>query len=143
MAYAALNEGIISTSDRKTCTGSFKLGRVFRCWKDNGHGSLNVFEALAFSCDVFFYNVGLELGIERIEKYARMFGLGRPTHIDLPGEMAGIVPSAAWKRARFKNSSDRRWYDGETLNTAIGQGYLLVTPLQLARAYAAPAHDCA
>lgn len=136
IAYAALNEGIITPEERITCTGSFHRGRRFRCWKDIGHGSLNIVEALAFSCDVFFYNLGLELGIDRIEKYARMFGFGRPTDIDLAGEMAGVVPSTAWKKERFKAVSDKRWYDGETLNTAIGQGYLLVTPLQLARAYA-------
>jgi penicillin-binding protein 2 len=136
VAYAALNEGIIGPEDRITCTGSLTLGRRFRCWKDFGHGSLNIVEAIAFSCDVFFYNLGLELGIERIAEYARLFGLGQPTAIDLPGEMTGIVPSSEWKKRNFSRLSDKRWYDGETLNTAIGQGYLLVTPLQLARAYA-------
>jgi len=137
MAYAALNEGVLSPETRFTCKGSFKLGRTFRCWKDTGHGSLNIVEALAYSCDVFFYNVGLELGADRIAKYARMFGLGRPTEIELPGEAQGIVPSPEWKRRTFRTASDNRWYDGETLNTAIGQGYVLVTPLQLARTYAA------
>jgi penicillin-binding protein 2 len=124
-----------------TCTGSLKVGRRFRCWKDFGHGSLNIVEAIAYSCDVFFYKLGLELGIERIEKYARMFGLGQSTYMELPGEMAGIVPSAEWKKERFKKASDKKWYDGETLNTAIGQGYLLTTPLQLVRAYATIAND--
>ena len=137
MAYAALNEGVLSPETRFTCKGSFRLGRTFRCWKDTGHGSLNIVEALAYSCDVFFYNVGLELGADCIAKYARMFGLGRPTGIELRGEAQGIVPSPEWKRRTFRAASDKRWYDGETLNTAIGQGYMLVTPLQLARAYAA------
>ena len=137
MAYAALNEGVLSPETRFTCGGSFRLGRTFRCWKDTGHGSLNIVEALAYSCDVFFYNVGLELGADRIAKYAGMFGLGRPTGIELRGEAQGIVPSPEWKRRTFRAGSDKRWYDGETLNTAIGQGYVLVTPLQLARAYAA------
>lgn len=136
MAYAALNEGVITPETRFKCLGSFKLGRSFRCWKDIGHGELDVVQALAYSCDVFFYNVGLELGIERIAKYARLFGLGSPTQIELPGESRGIVPSPEWKRENFVAASDRRWYDGETLNTSIGQGYMLVTPLQLARAYA-------
>jgi len=137
MAYAALNEGVITPETRFKCTGSFRLGRTFRCWKDSGHGKMNLVEALAYSCDVYFYNIGLELGIERIDKYARLFGLGRPTRIELPGEARGIVPSPEWKRKNFRTASDKRWYDGETLNTVIGQGYMLVTPLQLTRAYAA------
>jgi penicillin-binding protein 2 len=141
VAYAALNEGIIDPQDRITCTGSFRLGRVFRCWKDHGHGSLNLEEALAFSCDVFFYTIGLELGIDRIEQYARAFGFGRPTDIELPGESSGLVPSAEWKKKNFRNPSDKKWYEGETLNTAIGQGYLLATPLQVAQAYATLAND--
>jgi penicillin-binding protein 2 len=137
MAYAALNEGVITANTRFKCLGSYKLGRRrFRCWKDAGHGELDVVQGLAYSCDVFFYNVGLELGIERIAGYARMFGFGRPTQIELPGEAGGIVPSAKWKSERFGRASDGRWYDGETLNTSIGQGYMLATPLQLARAYA-------
>lgn len=140
MAYAALAEEAITPETRFTCTGSFKLGRRFRCWKDAGHGSLNLVEALAYSCDVFFYNVGLELGIDRIASYCELFGFGRPTGIDLYGEMSGLVPSRQWKRENFRAKSDKRWYDGETLNTAIGQGYLLVTPLQMARAYAAIAN---
>lgn len=137
MAYAALTEGVVTPETRFTCTGSFKLGRRFRCWKDSGHGSLNLVEALAYSCDVFFYNVGLELGIERISEYAGMFGFGKPTGVELQGETRGVVPSPEWKERNFKRASDKRWYDGETINTSIGQGYMLVTPLQLARAYAA------
>ncbi len=140
MAYAALREGVITPQTRFTCTGSFRLGRRFRCWKDTGHGSLNVVEALAYSCDVFFYNVGIELGIDRIAKYARMFGLGQPTGIDLPGEMRGLVPSPKWKEKAFRAASDKRWYDGETLNASIGQGYTLATPLQMARVIAAIAN---
>jgi penicillin-binding protein 2 len=137
MAYAALSEGIITPETRFTCTGSFKLGRRFRCWKDSGHGSLDVVQALAYSCDVFFYNIGLELGIERIEKYARMFGLGQPTGMDIPGEMCGLVPSPKWKAETFSNPSQKKWYEGETLNVSIGQGQMLVTPLQMARVIAA------
>jgi penicillin-binding protein 2 len=79
------------------------------------------------SCDIYFYNVGLRLGIERLSRYAEAFGLGKPTNIDLPGEKAGLVPTEAWKRDRFGGS----WYAGETLSLAIGQSYILVTPLQL------------
>jgi penicillin-binding protein 2 len=137
MAYAALTEGIITPETSFVCTGSFKLGRRFRCWKDSGHGEQNVIQALAYSCDVFFYNVGLELGIERISKYSELFGFGRPTGIELDGEMRGIVPSPEWKKRNFRTASDKKWYDGETVNTSIGQGYMLVTPLQMAAAYAA------
>ena len=140
MAYAALAEEVVTRDTLFKCTGSFKHGRRFRCWKDSGHGSLNLVQALAYSCDVFFYNVGLELGIERIGEYCRLFGLGDPTGIELRGEMGGLVPSPQWKRENFRSASDKRWYDGETINTSIGQGYLLVTPLQLARAYAAIAN---
>ena len=136
-AYAALNEGLITQSTRITCTGSFKRGRKFRCWRDAGHGSLKLVEALAYSCDVFFYKIGLELGIERIAKYARIFGMGGRVGVDLQGEMSGLVPSREWKAKVFRSISDKRWYDGETLNVSIGQGFLLATPLQLARAYAA------
>jgi penicillin-binding protein 2 len=136
-AYAGLAEGVISPETRFTCTGAFNLGRRFRCWKDHGHGSLNVVQALAYSCDVFFYNAGLQVGINRLEKHARAFGLGQPTGIELPGEMGGVVPSPKWKAETFKNLTDKRWYDGETVNASIGQGYMLVTPLQLARLFAA------
>ena len=139
-AYAGLCEGVITPETRLTCTGSLNVGRTFRCWKDHGHGSLNVVQALAYSCDVFFYNVGLRLGIDRMAKYARMFGLGEPSGIDLPGEMRGIVPSTAWKTKTFKNPADQKWYDGETVNAAIGQGYTMVTPLQMARVMAAIAN---
>jgi len=135
-AYAALNEGVITPNTRITCLGSFKLGRRFRCWRDVGHGSLNLAEALAYSCDVYFYKIGLELGIERIAKYAKEFGLGGRIGSDLQGEMSGLVPSREWKARTFRSRSDKRWYDGETLNVSIGQGFLLATPLQLARAYA-------
>jgi penicillin-binding protein 2 len=136
MAYAGLSEGVITPETRFVCTGSLNIGRSFRCWKDHGHGSMNVVSALAYSCDVFFYNVGLRLGIDRIERYARMFGLGEPTRVGLPGEMRGLVPSRAWKAKMFKNPSEKRWYNGETVNVSVGQGYLLVTPFQLARAVA-------
>ncbi|GAB4346922.1 MAG: penicillin-binding protein 2 [Candidatus Abyssubacteria bacterium] len=136
-AYAGLAENAIDRETRYTCTGAFYLGRRFRCWKDHGHGSVNIIQALAYSCDVFFYNVGLEVGIEHLAAHARAFGFGRPTGIELPGEMAGVVPSPKWKAETFKNLSDKRWYDGETVNASIGQGYTLVTPLQLARMFAA------
>jgi penicillin-binding protein 2 len=137
MAYAALCEGVVTPEKTFSCSGSFTVGRKFRCWKDTGHGSMNVLHGIAYSCDVFFYNVGLQLGIERIDRYARMFGLGGLTGIELTGEMRGLIPSPAWKEKVFKNPYDKRWYDGETVNAAIGQGYTLVTPMQMVRLMAA------
>ncbi len=138
VAAAGLDSGDISPGWTALCTGSYRIGesRPFRCWKRDGHGSIDVVDALAYSCDVFFYALGYRLGIDRIEQYGRLFGLGRVTGLDLPGEKPGLVPGRAWKRSRFAHAIDpteRRWYPGETLNVAIGQGYLLVTPLQMAR----------
>jgi penicillin-binding protein 2 len=136
-AYAALAEGVAPPERRVHCSGSFNFGRRFRCWKDTGHGGLNIVQAIAYSCDVFFYTIGVELGIERLERYARLFGLGAPTGIELAGEMGGLIPSPSWKAKTFKRPSDKKWYEGETVNAAIGQGYTLVTPLQMARVVSA------
>ncbi len=105
-------------------------GRNFQCWKPGGHGSVNLHRALVESCDVFFYQVGRRLGIERIARYSQQFGLGSPTGIDFPGEKDGLVPSPEWKQRTQKQP----WYEGETISVAIGQGPVLVTPLQLAYA---------
>ncbi len=130
MATAALEEGLLD-KNRFTvyCPGwANHYGRLFRCWVPQGHGVVNLHQALVHSCDVFFYEVGRRLGIERIARYSQMLGLGRATGIDLPGEQAGLVPSPQWKERVRKE----RWYEGETISVAIGQGPLLVTPLQLA-----------
>ncbi len=137
MAAAALEEHTIDTSTRVYCPGYYYFGgRRFQCWKKEGHGSVGVIQALQRSCDVFFYTVGVQLGIDRIAKHAHSFGLGALTGIDLPGEVTGIVPSSGWKLRRFKE----RWYPGETVSAAIGQSYNLYTPLQLAVSYAAIAN---
>jgi len=138
VAVAGLESGEITAGWRAVCGGSYRIGesRPFRCWKRDGHGSLDLVDALTYSCDVFFYILGYQLGIDRIAHYARLFGLGSVTGLDLPGDKPGVVPSRAWKRARFANTNDPgrgRWYPGETLNVAIGQGWLLTTPLQMAR----------
>ncbi len=134
MAAAALQEGIVSPQDSFFCSGSFKLGRrTFRCWKRWGHGKTDLYKSLVESCDVYYYNVGLKLGIDRIAHYARGFGLGSRTGLDLPGEKSGFVPSRRWKLRRFNEP----WQKGETLNISIGQGFMLTTPLQLARMIAA------
>jgi len=137
MAAAALQERVIDTNTRVFCPGHYYFGgRRFGCWKKEGHGTVGVIQALQRSCDVFFYTVGVQLGIDRIAKHAASFGLGDVTGIDLPGEAPGIVPSSEWKLRRFKE----KWYPGETVSAAIGQSYNLYTPLQLAVAYAAIAN---
>ncbi|MGH0035220.1 MAG: penicillin-binding protein 2 [Myxococcota bacterium] len=137
VAAAGLAEGVIDPEEKVLCPGHYRLGRrVYRCWRRGGHGPVNLWEAIRGSCDVYFYELGLRLGIDTIARYARAFGLGQPTGIDLPGEKAGLVPSSEWKeRARGEP-----WIKGETVSAAIGQGYNLTTPLQMAVAYAAIAN---
>jgi penicillin-binding protein 2 len=132
-ALAALEKGIISEDTGFFCGGSIYFGRTFRCWKDGGHGSVHTHRALVESCDVFFYEVGKRINIDTIAEYASAFGLGRRTGIELDGEAAGIVPSTRWKLKTKKE----KWYQGETLSTVIGQGFLTVTPIQMARLMAA------
>jgi penicillin-binding protein 2 len=133
VATAALEEGVINPFTRIHCPGGIQFGNhYFRCWKKGGHGTVNLHEALVQSCDVFFYQVAQRLGIDVIAQYARAFGLGLPTGIDLEHEKAGTIPDSAWKRKRFKQP----WYAGETLSAGIGQGYVTATPLQMANAIA-------
>ena len=127
-ASSALNTKRITPSTRFFCPGSYRLGKAkFDCWKEGGHGSQNITGGLMNSCNVFFYNTGRAVGPDLIEAFAKLFGFGRLTGIDLPDEVKGIVPGRVWKRIH-KNDN---WYEGETLNYAIGQGYLLVTPIQV------------
>ena len=129
VALAALHAGAITTADRVYCPGFYDFGgRKFHCWERNGHGEVNVEEALGVSCNVFFYDVSRKIGVNKIAEYARKFGLGEPTGIELGNERRGIVPDKQWKR----DTMNKPWYQGETLNTAIGQGYSLTTPIQLA-----------
>ncbi|MGH9789440.1 MAG: penicillin-binding protein 2 [Candidatus Acidiferrales bacterium] len=131
-ATAALEEKLFDPNTFTVyCPGyANHYGRTFRCWKPGGHGAVNFHRALVESCDVFFYQVGRRLGIERIARYSKQFGLGSATGIDFPGEKTGLVPSPEWKQRTQKQP----WYDGETISVAIGQGPVLVTPLQLAYA---------
>ncbi len=132
-AIAALEEGIINKNTNFYCSGKKKVGnRDFRCWKDHGHGQVDIHKALVESCDVFFYEVALKLGAQKLSEYAKMLGLGEKTGINLPGELQGIVPSPEWKQKKYK----KPWYNGDTLPFSIGQGYLSVSPIQLAIAFA-------
>lgn len=134
VAAAALEEGVITKDTAFQCNGSYRFGnRNYRCWKSDGHGSVSLHRAIVESCDIYFYQVGLKLGIDKIAEYSRKFGLGQPTGIELSDEKSGIVPDRAWKQKRFGTP----WFEGETLSCAIGQGFNLVTPIQLLTAYAA------
>ncbi len=133
MATAALETDAIDQDATLSCTGGFRFGnRTYRDWYPGGHGAINLHEALVNSCDVYFYQLGHLMGIEPIAASATQFGLGRPTGIDLPGEAKGIVPSPEWKR----HTRGEPWYPGETVSVAIGQGYAMVTPLQMANVIA-------
>jgi len=126
-AIAGLESGMITPDTPFTCTGAFSYGnRDFRCWKEGGHGTLSLHRAIVESCDIYFYQVGLKVGVDLIAHYANEFGLGRVTGISLPHEKPGTVPSSSWKKKRFGVP----WYSGETLSFSVGQGYLNVTPLQ-------------
>ncbi|BEQ12976.1 penicillin-binding protein 2 [Desulfoferula mesophila] len=129
---AGLAEGAINLTTSFFCAGQMPFGRrSYLCWayKKGGHGHTDIHKAIRESCDVFFYKTGLKLGVDRLAKWARAFGLGRPTGISLPHESPGLVPDSKWKKKRFKEA----WQEGETLSLAIGQSFTLVTPLQLAR----------
>ena len=137
MAAAGLEENLIQPTDTFFCPGNFKFhDRTYRCWQARGHGNVNLHRALVESCDVFFYELGLKLGISRIAQYASAFGLGKPTGIVKRGEKVGIVPSPGWK----KKILGQPWYPGETVSVSIGQGYSLVTPIQIAVLTAAVAN---
>jgi penicillin-binding protein 2 len=127
-AIAGLEEGIIKPDTTYGCPGFYAYGdRIFRCWKKNGHGEVDLVSALAESCDVFFYQLGQHLGVDRLAQYARSCGLGQPTGINLDGEANGLVPTSEWKKRRTGIS----WQGGDTLSVAIGQSYNLVTPIQV------------
>ncbi len=132
-ALAALEEGIVTKDTTFYCGGSTMFGRLFKCWKKDGHGSVDLHKAIVESCDVYFYEVGKRIDIDILSQYAFGYGFGQATGIDLEGEVAGIVPTRRWK----EEMKGEKWYKGETLNTVIGQGYLSVTPLQVATMMAA------
>jgi penicillin-binding protein 2 len=128
VALAALESRVMSPTDRIRCPGYFDLGGTrFHCWRKNGHGSLDMRNALKHSCDVFFYETARRIGIDPLAGMAHRLGLGVELAIDLPGTRAGLVPTRAWSR-----SKGRHWNGGDTVVSGIGQGYIQVTPLQLA-----------
>jgi penicillin-binding protein 2 len=136
-ATSVLENKVVNTGTTVRCPGYFELGdRRFRCWQRAGHGSENVLKALRDSCDVYFYQTATWLGIDRLIKTAAKYGVGEKTGIDLIGEISGIIAGPQWKKERIKEN----WYGGDTVNYSIGQGYVLMTPIQLLRAYAAIAN---
>ena len=132
MALAALDANSKSPEEREFCSGEFTLpgaARKYRCWRRHGHGWMDMESAVTQSCDIYFYQLALTLGVDRIYSFLAGFGLGQSTGLDLPGEKGGLLPSREWKR-RVRREN---WYPGETLNIGIGQGYMTATPLQLAQ----------
>ena len=136
IALAGLEHGLITPSTRVFSRGWYQLpghGRRYRDWREGGHGWVDLQQALAESVNVYFYELAVELGIDRISRELALFGFGRATGLDLPGENDGVLPTRSWKRATFGDA----WFPGETVITGIGQGFTIVTPLQLAHATAA------
>lgn len=129
LAIAGMQEGIIKPEDAIFCPGHINVGNeIYRCWKGGGHGHTNLYRAIVESCNVYFYTLGRKLGPEKIKKYAILLGLGDLTGIDIFGETRGIVPDPQWKEEIRKES----WYQGDTVILSIGQGYILLTPIQVA-----------
>ncbi len=133
-AAAALAEGVVDEDHRVNCTGRTRVGgRTFHCHRTDGHGEVNLLRALAESCNVYFYRIASQMDVDVLAGYARAFGLGAPTGVDLLGEVSGLVPTREWKRETY----GERWYPSETASVAVGQGAMVVTPLQMARVVAA------
>jgi penicillin-binding protein 2 len=131
VAMAGLETGTIDENFNVSCHGGANFyGRFFKCWQKRGHGGVNVHAGIVHSCDVFFYTVGEKVGIDGIAEYAEQAGIGKKTGIDLPGEAEGLMPSSKWKL----RTQREKWYAGETISVAIGQGAVTVTPIQLATA---------
>jgi len=127
-AASAVGESVVDPDTKVFCPGHYRIGkRVFHCWKRGGHGWVDFNKALVESCDVYFYHIAEKLGIEKIYKYSKLFGFGSLTGIEI-AESAGLSPNKKWKRDTYKQS----WYKGDTINASIGQGYVSVTPLQIA-----------
>lgn len=138
MAAAALETKTMAPSSTVFCSGGYQFGkRLYHDWKKGGHGAVDLRKALVQSCDVYFYTIGQRMGIDTMALYAHLFGLGEATGIELPSERVGIVPSTEWKQ----KAKHEQWLPGETISAAIGQGYVTVTPLQMASAIGTVAND--
>ncbi len=139
VGLAGLASGVVGAGTAKYCPGYYRLpgqSHRYRCWRRGGHGSVALTQAVVQSCDVYFYDLAYDLGIDRLKEFLGAFGFGTPTGIDVAGELGGLVPSRAWK----EKARNQHWYPGETLIVGIGQGAFLSTPLQLAVATAAMAN---
>jgi penicillin-binding protein 2 len=139
VALAGLEKNVVSATDRRYCPGAYSLpgsSHRYRDWKPGGHGSVNMHDAIAQSCDTYFYDLANKIGIDALGSTLKSFGLGDTTGVDIQPESPGLVPSKEWKRKNFSDRANQAWFPGETVITGIGQGYLLVTPLQLASATA-------
>ena len=139
MALAGLEYGVIDPDYARPCPGWFSLPRSrhrYRDWKKTGHGHADMRDAIATSCDVYFYALADMLGIRRMHESMTHLGFGVRTGIDIPGEKPGLMPSPEWKKKAYKRPQDQVWFPGETVIVGIGQGYMLATPLQLAHATA-------
>jgi len=137
LSLAALETGATNLTRKSICIGYFQLEgneHRYRDWKREGHGPVDLHDAIAQSCDVYFYEISGDLGIDNMHEYLTRFGLGSQTGVDVPGERTGLVPSREWKRNNFRDRDNQRWYHGETVIASIGQGFMLATPLQLANA---------
>lgn len=139
LALAALESGATNLTRRTLCRGFYTLPgstHRYRDWKPEGHGEVDLRDAITQSCDVYFYEISRDIGIDGMHQYLTQFGLGQRTGIDIAGELAGLVPSREWKRGAFSERADQVWFPGETVIASIGQGFMLATPLQLASATA-------
>ena len=138
LTTAIVEENVLPVTKTYNCTGSMAYGdRIFHCWKEIGHGSVDLAMALAKSCDIYFWNAGLEIGVERINRFAKEYGLTESTGIDLPGEAQGFMATPEWK----EQTNHMIWLGGDTLNLSIGQGWTLVTPIQIANMVAMVANS--
>jgi penicillin-binding protein 2 len=136
LAMAGLAYGVVTAAETRYCPGTYRVpgsSRIAREGRSGVHGTVDLRTAIAESCDVYFYGLAYELGVDRIHDFLDPFGYGKPTGIDIAGEVSGILPSRAWKLKRYKNPSDGAWYPGDSVNFGVGQGFMLVTPMQLAQ----------
>jgi penicillin-binding protein 2 len=139
LGLAALHHAALDPNGRAMCPGFFMLPgstHRYRDWRPQGHGLIDLHDAIVQSCDVYYYRLATELGIDKMEAFLKSFGFGAPTGIDINGERSGVVPSREWKKQNFSRPEDQVWFPGETVIAGIGQGFTLVTPMQLAHATA-------